>query len=1499
MHGGFAALLLGASDYDLVGFTPLPFVPRDLERLGEALLARDFRVVLPPARGQVGANFVNGEVGHFLRTARRGETVLICLSGHGLHAEGKDYLIPEDLHSGVEPPWSGCVAIDWRYEVERTPAAQVLFLIDACRNGVRQDFMSGTIGWGTREALVVAGRSVAHLYACSPGEYARFVGSDDLQQDAGGGSFSLFSRAVLDVLLAHDGPLNLEQLRVGTQSRIQEYHERYGKQGRPQHVRVLTDVDQTAFLVAGPARRTVAPPAGGAGGSAPVLQPLAADLAADPASTDPGELLGRAVHELQTTGRTGFLEECAAVGPPADLLWLCSLPLAPAAAAAMWTAAGLRRPVASLMELLAALCGGGRTAAAHRVLESAATGRPADELLRALGALGLPPETADALRGTVLGALGGLPPAELAACVVTLKRADLGAEAKSVLATPRTVEGLLPLLAALDAAELAAEARELLREAVTGYGAQAVDGLVEALGRAGRAEHRTTVLTLLAMGPSDGIVAWLATGRSRAGLTGDAAFAEDTAFTPDAASTPDAAFAEDAAFVLRTAVAAGDRHALPPALRAAGLANHRDTVHEEIGRLPTADVCVALKRLTDAGATEDAEAVAARAVRPFRPQRAAELVLLLDRDGPAALLAPVCRELSEQPPAQVVALVGHLGNAGGLAKTVMSSLGPLYPLDAAVPLIKALRERGLTGAAGRFRRALVRERRAADLLPVLAGAGEQDRSAFLKDLLGDSRPPDQLAELLHLACGEDLRGTVGHWMASKVVDGADDEVLVAVLAELRAHGREAAEEELIDELGFGLGADRPERVAQLLVAKGLHDPAARLLLRVADRRGPTGVAMLGASVLAYLQPELGRRLLVEATQDRPVAFLAELAVALTQHPGGPGPLAERAEILRRVVEGRSPADVAELLVILDVQQPDARSPIDVTALLGLFLSARPVDEIGALLRELDARHTPHGAGGRLAAAVRDFAPALFHAARETSEEAGTRYVLEAFRVPTPMRTGEVALLLRELEGRGCHEEILAVFEQLGRFQKPPAVSELLVVFRDTVLFEVVCGAVANRPLLEIAAILVESDGLGPAGRRVAEYLGRSAPSDLCRDVLVALLVRRQRGAAGMLLEAVPWSRSTEELVTLLAVLERESEDRRRAALDTLTLDLLSADRAMELLHHLHDQGLPEGAVPVLRALAHSPDACGPWLEMHALGWFRYAAVLLDQLPRETDVLPWYRRLPGPLPEPQRKALLRETGADGPPRALAAGAATARAALGAAALHRSPGAVAKLLIALAGEPGGWTEPGRILAAARPGPELLLILAALGRMGHPDEAARIIDRVVADEPVTRVAELLDAGEGAAALIAESVVTRDTTADLIDSLVRVGHRGSAEVLIDAVLASRLSGSRIAEVVARLARTGAQPAVRVRLTNGFCGRQRAAEVAAFLAYLDRNGPRPDLEQALAAVRAFRDRELGEIRQALKDSGYGNRRLLTALAEQPSPPPTGRRFWRKDTNGP
>ncbi|MFF8772375.1 hypothetical protein [Kitasatospora sp. NPDC015120] len=1470
---GFAALLIGASDYDLAGCTPLPFVPRDLERLGGALRDRGFRVVLPTAHGRVGANFVNGEVGHFLRTARRGETLLVCLSGHGLHAEGQDYLIPEDLHSGVEPPWSGCIAIDWRREVEWTPAARVLFLIDACRNGVRQDFMSGTVGWASRDALVVAGRQVAHLYACSPGEYARFVGAGEPGRGPDGGSFSLFSRAVLDTLLAHDGPLNLEELRVATQARIQEFHRGYGKQGRAQSVRVLTDVDQTAFVVAGPARGgavptapTAAPAAApAADGPAPVLQPLAAD---------PRRLLGRAVFELQTARRTDLLEEYAAVAPAADLLVLDSLPAAPEAVAALWKAAALRRTPASLVELAAVLCAAGSAERAHRLLAAAAAVRPADELLHALAAAGLPGGTADELRVTVLRTLGGLPAALLVAGVLALGRAGLEDEAAWVLARPRPPADLLPLVVALAAEDLTAEADRLLRESVAAYGPQEVDELCEGLARAGRAEDRTAVLTLLATGPHEAVVAWLAAVRRPAGSDADAAF------------------------VLRTAVARReDRHVLLEALGDAGLPDHLDTALGECCRLPVADVHAVLRHLTGRGATGDAGAVLARALLPFRPKEAAELAVLLDRHGPAALLESLCRHLSGEPPVQVAAFVRHMGTTHTLATAVASSLGRSYPLDGAVPLVRALREHARPAFANRFQRELLLGRPPAEVLPMLDEAGDQDRSLMLEQVLAARPSPEQLAELLHLACEGELRGGLGAQMAAVFLVGTDDGTIAAVLAELGARGRAVAQQVLLGQVALGMGPAHPERFVQWLLSHGLHDHAAAQLARVAEEGGARDVALLHAHLRAG-EPELATRLLVQAAGQRSAVFLAELAAALTRDPDAPGAAALGAAMLRRVAERRPPAEVADLLVAADGGGPEHHLPTDVTGLLDAFLRARPADEIASLLRELHARNAGSAPGSRLAAAVRADAPLLFHAARTSGAEGATRYVLDAFRDEPPLRINEVDDLLRNLYGNGSLQEALDVLGRLGRLQPPSVVAGLLTQYLGGPLGEQVCRGAEQRPPEAVAEILALLGDAGAPDHELARTVGRFTAPDRCRAVLVELLAARRGPVAGAVLAAAPWSGVTQELIGLLSALGREDGERRRAALETLVLEPLTGEQTMELLHHVHRNGPHEAVLPVLRAVAPTSDAPSVWLRLHALGWFRDAAVLLDRLPPDTDVVPWFRQLPD-TPDADREALLRESGADGPLGALVAGAGPARAALITAVLHRPPAEIAGLLFAPVGDPARWTELRRILAAARRSAELDAILQPLAGRGRDDVARLVTDRLVAEEPAGRIAGLMGGGPVAPGLIAASALGQGVTAALAGRLLMAGHDRSAEALIDATVIAARDGAQVAEVVVGLAGAHVPAELRQRLVRGFCrqhshrprSREGGGESQAntLLSHLVRAGLGADAEDALTVVYLVGSEERGAIMRKLR---------AATTAEEPKPPARWRP-WRKDTHGP
>ncbi|WP_353944182.1 caspase family protein [Streptomyces sp. HUAS MG91] len=248
------ALLIGASDYEMPGVSPLPFVPADLARLGSVLGDRGFDVLVVAAREggkQVSRNFVDGQVTGFLRRAGRDDTLLVLLSGHGVHAGGRDFLVPEDIQEDTHPFESGCVAIDWRAHLDETPAARVVFLIDACREGIEQSSMgmAGVRQWGRQKTSAALRRKVAFVYACSPGQYALFVRPRDTSAEpvpgvGPGETFSIFSRSVSDVVAAHrgTGDLDLREFQQSVQDRVTELHRAYRKAGQPQTLRVVTDI---------------------------------------------------------------------------------------------------------------------------------------------------------------------------------------------------------------------------------------------------------------------------------------------------------------------------------------------------------------------------------------------------------------------------------------------------------------------------------------------------------------------------------------------------------------------------------------------------------------------------------------------------------------------------------------------------------------------------------------------------------------------------------------------------------------------------------------------------------------------------------------------------------------------------------------------------------------------------------------------------------------------------------------------------------------------------------------------------------------------------------------------------------------------------------------------------------------------------------------------------------------------------------------------------------
>ncbi|GGX23514.1 HD domain-containing protein [Streptomyces lomondensis] len=264
------ALLIGASEYDDPRIQDLPFVRDDLQRVRDALVERGFQAadIVESKRG-ITPNTVNGRIRGFLRDAGPGDTLLVLLSGHGQHFEGKDFLIPEDATFDVGVFADSCIEIGWERELEDSPASHVVFLVDACREGVDRDTMAAPPGvqpWPRRKVANALRRKVAYVYACTAPQLALFVGEKETVRpgfDPGtqpGESFSLFSRALADTIAADPHALRLREFAARIQTRVEELHRAYGKTRPPQQITVVTETaaapgGEDFPLLPGPDRR--------------------------------------------------------------------------------------------------------------------------------------------------------------------------------------------------------------------------------------------------------------------------------------------------------------------------------------------------------------------------------------------------------------------------------------------------------------------------------------------------------------------------------------------------------------------------------------------------------------------------------------------------------------------------------------------------------------------------------------------------------------------------------------------------------------------------------------------------------------------------------------------------------------------------------------------------------------------------------------------------------------------------------------------------------------------------------------------------------------------------------------------------------------------------------------------------------------------------------------------------------------------------------------------
>ncbi len=202
------ALVIGNDHYKTL--PSLNNAGKDAQDIAARLKALGFEVVLET---DASANDIARALARFERSLSGAAAGLVFYAGHGIQADGKNYLIPSDAEIEFEEDlrFKGIEAVEFMESMARAGAPVNLLILDACRdNPLKRRTRSAARGL----TIVQVPRFVngaAILYSAGPGEAA---------QDGGPGANGVFTGALLSAL---DIPgRSVEQVFKDTARRVRE-----------------------------------------------------------------------------------------------------------------------------------------------------------------------------------------------------------------------------------------------------------------------------------------------------------------------------------------------------------------------------------------------------------------------------------------------------------------------------------------------------------------------------------------------------------------------------------------------------------------------------------------------------------------------------------------------------------------------------------------------------------------------------------------------------------------------------------------------------------------------------------------------------------------------------------------------------------------------------------------------------------------------------------------------------------------------------------------------------------------------------------------------------------------------------------------------------------------------------------------------------------------------------------------------------------------------------
>jgi hypothetical protein len=186
------ALLIGVPNCDDAGFSTITqVVNTDVRKMQSALALSSYDIEVLGGEGvgpEPSGSRIKAAIKKACSEAPHGSVLLLYYSGHGVSADGRDYLVPSDAyreHGASIPDLDSLVpAIP---DLRRCQAKLVVFFVDACRDAPAESRIEGAQGGAIH---FPGGGSLVMVAGCAPGQLCHY-GED-------GSSFSQTLARVID-----------------------------------------------------------------------------------------------------------------------------------------------------------------------------------------------------------------------------------------------------------------------------------------------------------------------------------------------------------------------------------------------------------------------------------------------------------------------------------------------------------------------------------------------------------------------------------------------------------------------------------------------------------------------------------------------------------------------------------------------------------------------------------------------------------------------------------------------------------------------------------------------------------------------------------------------------------------------------------------------------------------------------------------------------------------------------------------------------------------------------------------------------------------------------------------------------------------------------------------------------------------------------------------------------------------------------------------------------